>query len=203
MKVAETFEVMQTRFRREDLDWACAIADLMLAQFEDRDNGGFFFTSHDHERLYHRTKPGPDNATPSGNGVAAAGLIALGHLAAKPQYVAAGERAVRAFAGILGASPRGCATLLRALEDTLVPPSSVHLAGDAALCADWQRALERRLRPGVRIYNVARAELPAEFAKGPAPVSGAVAWVCHGTQCLPPVRTLDEVERILAAAASR
>ena len=110
-------ELMQTRFRREDFEWACEIADLLLAQFEDRANGGFFFTSHDHERLYHRTKPGPDNATPSGNGVAASALIALGHLAAQPRYVEAGERAVRAFAGVLRESPRGCATLLMALED--------------------------------------------------------------------------------------
>ena len=193
-------ELMQTRFRREDFDWACEIAELLLAQFEDRDNGGFFFTSHDHERLYHRTKPGPDNATPSGNGVAAAALIALGHLAAQPRYVEAGERAVRAFASMLRASPRGCATLLMALEDTLYPPSSVLLAGDAAICAAWQRDLDRLLRPGVRIFNVARAGLPATLAKGPVPAAGAAAWVCRGTQCLSPVHTLEEVERILSAA---
>jgi cytochrome c551/c552 len=167
-------ELMQTRFRRDDFEWACEIADLLLAQFEDRTNGGFFFTSHDHERLYHRTKPGPDNATPSGNGVAASALIALGHLAAQPRYVEAGERAVRAFAAMLRESPRGCATLLMALEDTLSPPASVLLAGDAAACADWQRGLERRLRSAVRIYNVAGADLPAALVKGSTPASGAV-----------------------------
>ncbi len=36
-------------------------------------------------------------------------------------------------------------------------------------------------------------------AKGPVPTSGAVAWVCRGTQCLPPVHTLAEVERLLEA----
>ena len=193
-------ELMQARFRREDFAWACAVADLLLAQFEDRENGGFFFTSHDHERLYHRTKPGPDNATPSGNGVAAAALIALGHLAAEPRYVEAGERAVRAFAVTLRKSPRGCATLLAALEDTLSPPSSVLLAGDADSCADWQRALERTMRPGVRLYNVAGVELPNPLVRGPVPPSGAVAWICRGTQCLPPIHSLPEVERALAIA---
>ena len=28
---------------------------------------------------------------------------------------------------------------------------------------------------------------------------GAVAWVCHGMTCLPPVATLADVERVLAA----
>src|SRR6266536_783469 len=96
--LAALIELMQTRFRSADFAWACAVADVLLAQFEDRDHGGFFFTSHDHERLIHRPKPGHDNATPSGNGVAAQSLIALGHLAATPRYVEAGERTVRAFA---------------------------------------------------------------------------------------------------------
>ena len=196
-------ELMQVRFRREDFSWAREIADLLLAQFEDRENGGFFFTSHDHEQLYHRMKPGPDNATPSGNGVAASALIALGHLAAEPRYIEAGERAVRAFAGVLRESPRGFSTLLAALEDTVSPPSSVLLAGDAAACADWQRALERVLRPGVAIYNVAGVELPAALAKGPALAAGAAAWVCRGTQCLPPLNSLADVERILADALPR
>src|SRR6185369_16903443 len=80
-------ELMQTRFRAEDYAWARELADALLDEFEDPAHGGFFFTSHDHERLFHRTKPGHDNATPSGNGVAACALIALGHLAAEPRYV--------------------------------------------------------------------------------------------------------------------
>jgi uncharacterized protein YyaL (SSP411 family) len=196
-------EVMQTRFRPEDFAWASDIADLLLAQFEDGKSGGFYFTSHDHERLYHRTKPGPDNATPSGNGVAASALIALGHLAAQPRYVEAGERAVRAFAAALRESPRGCATLVAALQDTQSPPSSVLLVGDRAVAAEWQRALERTLRPGVRVYNVAGVELPAALAKGPAPAAGGAAWICQGTRCLPPVHSLAEVERVLADAAAR
>ena len=79
--LAALVELMQVRFRREDYDWACALADALLARFEDHERGGFFFTSHDHEKLFHRTKPGHDNATPSGNGIAAQALIALGHLA--------------------------------------------------------------------------------------------------------------------------
>ena len=150
--LAALLELMQARFRGADFEWAREIAELLLARFEDQANGGFFFTSHDHEALFHRTKPGPDNATPSGNGVAASALIAFGHVAAEPRYVAAGERAVRAFAAVLAESPRGCATLVAALEEALSPPSSVLLAGDAPTCLGWQRALERTLAPrGSRI----------------------------------------------------
>jgi len=197
--LAALLELMQTRFRLEDLAWAREIADLLLAQFEDRKNGGFFFTSHDHERLIHRAKPGHDNATPSGNGVAAGALLALGHLVAEPRYLASADRAVRLFAPSLARSPGGYSTLLAALRSTLLPPTTGLLAGDPPTCAQWQRALERVYRPHVLLLNAAGAALPPSLAKGAVPAAGAAAWVCRGAQCLPPVHALADVEHLLDA----
>ena len=91
-------ELMQTSFRHRDLQWAIEIAEALLARFEDKSGGGFFFTSHDHEALIHRPKSGHDNATPSGNGIAAQSLVTLGHWLGEPRYLDAGRRTVRAFA---------------------------------------------------------------------------------------------------------
>ena len=192
-------ELMQTRFRAEDYAWARELADVLLDEFEDPEHGGFFFTSHDHERLFHRTKPGHDNATPSGNGVAAGALIVLGHLCAVPRYVEAGERALRLFAPELARSPAGFASMLGVLADLTAPPALVLLAGNREACIAWQRTLERTFRPTVRIFNVAGVPLPAELAKGVAPVDRAVAWVCRGTQCLPRFDELRDVEAEITA----
>ena len=51
------------------------------------EQGGFYFTRHDHEQLIHRPKPGPDNATPSGNGVAVYVLQRLGHVLGEPRFL--------------------------------------------------------------------------------------------------------------------
>ena len=190
-------ELLQTRFRAEDYRWARELADVLLDEFEDPADGGFFFTSHDHEPLFHRTKPGHDNATPSGNGVAAAALIVLGHLSAEVRYVEAGERTVRLYAAALARSPAGYASMLAALADLQEPPAVVLLAGDVETCCAWQRALERTLRPSVRVFNVSGIALSPELAKGPAPATGGVAWVCRGTQCLPPLGSLHELEQEL------
>jgi len=193
-------ELLQARFRVEDFAWARELADAMLTHFEDGERGGFFFTSHDHEKLFHRTKPGPDNATPSGNGVAASALIALGHLAAEPRYVAAAERGVRVFAPMLAESSFGWSTLLGALADLQAPPTVVMIDGDVQEAGAWQRTLETRYRPTVRVYNIAGiVTLPPALAKGPRPEMGAVAWVCSGTHCLPAIVTLAELQRELAS----
>src|SRR5204862_3804524 len=125
--LAALIELMQTGFRRQDLDWAIEIADALLHRFEDAASGGFFFTSDDHEALIHRPKPAHDNATPAGNGVAAQALLTLGHWLGEPRYLAAAERTLRAFAGELGERPSGVASLLIAFEEWTTPPTSVLL----------------------------------------------------------------------------
>jgi len=192
-------EILQTRFRTRDFDYACALADALIDRFEDKARGGFWFTSHDHERLFHRTKPGRDSATPSGNGVAAQALVALGHLADAPRYLTAADRTVRAFASVLAQSPEGCSTLIAALHELEAPPATVILNGDAAVTREWQIALERTYRPGVRIYDLAGVENPpAATIKGRASGEGGVGWVCRGTTCLPPIDSLAGIEAALA-----
>ena len=84
--------------------------------------------------------------------------------------------------------------MLAALGDLQQPPTSVLLAGDREACREWQRSLERSLRPTVRVFNVAGVALPAELAKGAAPADRAVAWVCRGTRCLPRIDDLAALE---------
>ncbi|MGE5087702.1 MAG: thioredoxin domain-containing protein [Candidatus Levyibacteriota bacterium] len=201
--LAALIEVMQARFRRRDLELALAIADRLLEGFEDRELGGFWFTSHDHERLYHRMKPAQDNATPAGNGVAAQALIALGHLTSEPRYLEAAERTLRLFAGGIAHSPNAHVSLLTALERVERPPSTLILCGDAAQTRAWQRALEREYRPELFIIDLGTgADAPASLLKGAPPAEGAVAWLCQGTQCLPPIASLEAIESAISGNIS-
>jgi uncharacterized protein len=203
--LAALVELLQTRFRRQDLDWAIELAEALLARFEDASGGGgFYFTSHDHEALIHRAKPGHDNATPAGNGIAAQALFTLGHWLGESRYVDAAERTVRVFAQDLGAQPSGYASLLVALADALHPPTTVLLQGDVATCAAWERALEARYRPALRTLDVSGQDaLPGALAKPHALAAGAAtAWVCTGAMCLPPLDRLDAIEATLRQRVS-
>jgi uncharacterized protein YyaL (SSP411 family) len=111
------------------LAFAGELAEVLLEQFEDRENGGFFFTSHDHERLIHRPKPGYDNATPSGNGMAALALQRLHFLTGESRYALAAERTLAQFHSVMAEQPGGHATLLAALEEHLTPTRTIILRG--------------------------------------------------------------------------
>src|SRR2546428_510693 len=69
--LAALIELLQAEFDPGTLAFGEDLAEVLLEQFEDEENGGFFFTSHDHERLIHRPQPRHHNPTPSGNGIAA------------------------------------------------------------------------------------------------------------------------------------
>ena len=64
-------ELQQTRFNSAELKFAGELLEVVLAHFVDADAGGLFFTSDDHETLIYRSKSFADDATPSGNGIAA------------------------------------------------------------------------------------------------------------------------------------
>ena len=193
-------ELMQTGFREEDLQFARELAEILLGQFEDRETGGFFFVSHDHEKLIHRAKPGHDNATPSGNGIAAFALQRLGHLIGETRYLAAAERALKLYYPALERQPSGFVSLATALDEFLAPPQVVVLRGETAASAEWQRALATQYRPDTLVLALpsSLAGLPPVLDKA-VPAAGVNAWVCRGVTCLPPINDLAELERVVGS----
>ena len=197
-------ELMQTELRIEDLQWAQALADLLLEQFEDREHGGFYFVSHDHEQLIHRAKVGHDNATPSGNGVAAFALQRLGHLIGETRYIDAAARAIRVFYEPLQRNPGGYSSLLTALEEALSPPCIVVLRGAPAVLAQWQAQLATTFRADTMIVslpNDIRGLPPTLDKQNPLDTTTPAAWICTGLTCLPPVFELAQVESLIAPKA--
>jgi uncharacterized protein len=187
-------ELQQVRFRAEELEFARQLIEVVLEHFADPEAGGFFFTSDDHEQLIHRPKSFGDDATPSGNGIAALVLQRLGYLLGEPRYLAAAERTLRAAWPALEKHPLSHATLVNALEELLQPPELVILRGEPAAIEGWQRELAQLYAPRrlvLAIPSDAR-DLPPALADKPAR-GAAVAYVCRGSTCSAPVGSLEEL----------
>jgi uncharacterized protein len=186
-------ELMQAEFRSTDLAFAVQLGDALLARFDDKQNGGFFFTSHDHEVLIQRSKIGQDNATPSGNGIAAQALLRLAALTGKMEYADSVERCLKLFFPALQQSAGYHSSLCSALAEFLRPPSVLVLRGPASNTIAWRNTLRSRYLPNVMTIALSdeAEDLPEALAK---PLGDATtAWLCHGTQCLPPITDPDEL----------
>ncbi len=189
-------EILQLRWRNEDVAWLRTILDSMLAHFEDRKLGGFFFTSDDHETLIHRSKSFSDDAIPSGNGIAARALIRAGYLLGETRYLEAAERTLRAAWPAIERFPHGHMSLLEALDEYLTPPEIIIVResqGDSA----WQRELDRLYAPQRLVFSIPAqlAGLDAAIAEK-KPGNSTRAYVCRGSTCSAPVEALADLVRM-------
>ena len=193
--LAALLELLQARFTVADLEFAEALAEVMLEQFEDTEAGGFFFTARDHEKLIHRPKPGHDNATPSGNAVAAWALGRLAALTGDDRYARAAERTVELFYPTMRQYPAGFGAMAIALEETVAPPAVLVLRGEPDALGQWAGELAGELLPDTMALAIpdAAAGLPPALDKPqrPGPVNG---WLCRGVTCLEPVVNLAELK---------
>ncbi|HEX2494370.1 MAG TPA: thioredoxin domain-containing protein, partial [Steroidobacter sp.] len=177
-------EVLQTRWRTEDLTFAVELADALLTRFEDRSAGGFFFTADDHEQLIHRSKYFQDEAVPAGNSIAAQALMRLGSLLGETRYLDAAARTLRAGWAPLQHYPQAHCSLLLALEEQLEPLDVVIIRGDGAEAARWRDELARLYSPLRLVFAIDREAtgLPAALAEKKA-LGGTAAYVCRGKTC--------------------
>jgi uncharacterized protein YyaL (SSP411 family) len=197
-------EMLQADFRVEDLALARDLADALLERFQDDAAGGFFFTSHDHESLIHRPKPGHDNATPSGSGVAAFALSRLGHLAGEPRYLEAAERCIAVLYPSMQHYPGGFASAVTALEELLAPPTVVVLRGPLPQLRPWLQELAPEYRPTTLVLGIESVthDLPEALDKPTSP--GRVnAYVCRGVTCLEPVSRIEALHGVLGPAGMK
>ena len=196
--MAALIELLQSEFSLQDLEFAGQLAEVLLAQFEDAEGGGFFFTARDHEALIHRPKPGYDNATPSGNAVAAWGLGRLAALTGEQRYAAAAERTLELFYPMMRDSPAGYGAMTIALDEHLQPPGVLVLRGKPEALAGWQAELAREFLPDTAVLAIAdsMSGLPPALDKParPEPVNG---WLCRGVNCLLPISDLVDLRRTL------
>jgi uncharacterized protein YyaL (SSP411 family) len=193
-------ELLQCRWRTDRLNWLLQLADQLLARFEDRKQGGFFFTSDDHEELIQRPKTLIDESMPSGNGVAASALLRLGHLVGEYRYTEAAERTLKAAMPSVRQYPNAHGALLNAVLEWLNPPQFVVLRGKQKALRPWIDAV--RDAPITGVQRLAFA-IPAEEAALPGILSerkaepGEIAYVCSGMTCLAPIRVLQEFKAFL------
>jgi hypothetical protein len=199
---AALLELAQDEFRVEDLKWATQLAEVLLEQFEDGTDGGFFFTARDHERLIHRPKPGHDHATPSGNALAAWVLGRLTALTGDARYARTAERTLELFYPAMRDYPGGFAMMAIALDEHLAQPKTLVLRGRQDAIREWRGELAREFMPDTLVLGIADGTpgLPALLDK-PARPGDVNAWLCRGVSCLEPINDLLQLKKLLKEKA--
>ncbi len=186
--------------------WALNLGDEMVAHFHDP-QGGFFDTRADHEQLLVRPKDLQDNATPSGNALAACALL---QAAAFGDRLAWRELATEMFARMntnLANYPSAYGKWLQALDFSLAPVQEVAILGNPNILNTQQMlaVIQSNFHP-YRVVAVSGfpppATAPALVKNRPLLENQATAYVCQNFVCQRPVNTPDEFSRELLRTTS-
>ncbi len=189
---------LQNGWRDDNASFAIELADKVMTSFYDTDNGGCFFTAHEHEALIHRPKPTMDDAQPPGNGIIAQVLNRLGHLLGNTRYIDASTNTLVWARALIERYPSGHCSLLAALEEQVYPQQLVILRGPEADIAAWRTAVTKGYHPWRQVYAIPyAARLIPDYL--PRLVSAdqqtrPSAYVCSGLSCSLPIETLDELK---------
>jgi len=202
-------ELYETGFDMHFLEFALDLCETLNSRFLDPENGGYFLTPDDAERLPVRTKEGYDGAIPSGNSVMMYNLLRLSRMTGNPHYYDLALGIEKAFSEGVRESPAAHTMLLAALGFRLWPVSEVVIAGDLK-GGDTQAmlsALNSEFIPN-KVVSVREAGSRAPgiegivgFALNLSPhEQQATAYVCINRSCHPP--TTDPVKMMELLTAS-
>ena len=193
--------LLEAQWRSQDIKLAEALADILLSKFLDED-GGFFFTAHDQEKLIQRPKPLLDDALPPGNGTVAVALLKLGHLLNAPRYVDAAQQTLDWARASIERYPAGHCTVLVALESRLYSPEQIIVRGPRGSIGPWISIAREGYSPARCVYGIPYDEPGPIPPQLPALVSTETrqlvsAYVCRDLSCTPAITDFEDYKRTI------
>ncbi|HEX8118868.1 MAG TPA: hypothetical protein VF521_16440, partial [Pyrinomonadaceae bacterium] len=190
------------RWLRESL----ALADALVEEFWDDEDGGFFYTGASSEKLIVRQKDYFDNATPSGNSVAAEALLRLSVLTGNEGHRRKAVNVLRLVRDAVERYPSAFGYALGAIDFYLSTPKEIVVVGEAEqarplLREVWGRYLPNKVVVASSVDDEDAARLVPLLQDRTAQGGRATAYVCENYTCQQPVTTPEELARQLDASA--
>lgn len=190
------------------LDRAQRLTTRLIDQFWNEGQGGFFFTSKDHESLIARYKSPIDQSIPSGNAVAALSLLRLFYITGDASYYDKAEKTLQFFSESMEGNVFATGSMIAVADFYLRKPKEIVVLGKAK-APETERLLSGIQRLYIPNKVLFRADPDqSEEAPLPGPVKGKkmldgkpTVYLCHHFTCSPPLTDWEAIrERLIAKA---
>jgi len=195
-------ELYEATFDARFLQAALELNDILLAHFWDTENGAFFFSSDDGERLLIHQKEVYDGAIPSGNSAAMLNLLRLSRMTSNPGLEDKASRIGRHFSSDVSRAPSAFSLMMTAVDLGIGPSYEVVLAGSSE--AEDTQAMLNALRSEF-LPNAVVLFIPSDrdasdilrlvpFASKMTTIQNrATIYVCQDFACQQPTTDIDKM----------
>jgi uncharacterized protein YyaL (SSP411 family) len=185
------------------LDEAIQLAEIMVSDFYDSENGGFFLGSKNAEKLFVRTKDTYDGAIPAGNSVALMNCQRLGRFTGDVKWLDIVEKSYRAISTPLSKSPMGNTYLLTSFLFEDQSPKEILIVGDESARNQILQEFSKMYLPNkvILFKNASNKDALSKIApwtKNQEMINGETTYyICENFACQLPTNDFPTVKRLL------
>ena len=205
--IAGLIELYQASFDPYWLREANRLNQIMISQFWDPQNGGFFFTGKDYPELIVRSKSAYDGATPSGASMAIHVLLRLAILLNQPDLIEKAKTTFSLYDHAMKTAPSGSAQMLCGVDFLIDTPKEIAIIGNP-LSEQTQEILKdihRRFVPNkvVALLNPNTEdrqkieELIPLLASKTSIDGKTTIYVCQNYACQLPTTDVGDLDKLL------
>ncbi len=188
---------------------AKTLTDHTIELFADTENGGFYLTGSDSEKLLVRSKPDYDAAVPSGNSIAALILLRLGRLTMNKELETLAEKTLRYFSGRLSDYPSSLGFMQRAVDFYIGPSQEIVIAQgtDQKQAEQMLKGIRETFLPNsITVYwdpeNANSVIKHVPCLKNHKAIGGnTTVYICENYTCRKPVTDMEVLRKILLSLA--
>lgn len=195
-------ELYKATLEFEYLKLANDFTEKMIDLFEDKDNGGFYFTSEEQNDLILRKKIIYDGALPSGNSVALHNLINLYHLTGRQDFINIASKTINLFGGEINKSPSAYTFFLQGLDLFINGTIDIIIVGDTEnpKIKDYLHIFNQSYLPNLTMLlinesNEKEIKKLSKFTVNiPIVAEKPTVYFCNNFQCSLPIYSVEELK---------
>jgi uncharacterized protein YyaL (SSP411 family) len=198
--VAGMLDLYEAGFNSNYLKTAVDLNNDFIKYFWDEEEGGFFFTPSDGEKLLIRQKEIYDGAVPSGNSIAILNLLRIARITGNSGYEKKALEIIRTFSGIIENSPQAFSQTLVALDFAIGPSKEIVISGqkDSFAANKMLKMIREKYIPNKVIVFSSKEdqlEIISPLFNEYIPINNKTAvYICENYKCNMPVTTVEQLK---------
>ena len=192
-------EFLKIDWNEKDFSFLESLTDTLLDSFQDKENGGFYYTSDTHEELIYRPKSYMDESLPSGNSIATEVLSELYELTGNNKYIKAVDKSISSAADSINRSKFSHCSLYLAAPNIKISKKLIIIRCELEKMDKYKKNIYALNTMNDNIYFIANSEnVTIKGIKDKINQGRFTAYVCQNNTCSEPIKDYESLHAIIS-----
>ena len=192
-------EFLKIDWNEKDFSFLENLTDSLINNFQDKENGGFYYTSDTHEELIYRPKSYMDESLPSGNSIATEVLSELYELTGNSKYIKAVDKSISSAADSINRSKFSHCSLYLAAPNIKISKKLIIIRCELEKIDEYKKNIYALNIMNDNIYFIANNEsVTIKGIKEKINQGRFTAYVCQNNTCSEPIKDYESLSAVIS-----